>query len=101
LKEELIYSNSRKDHTFVTTIITHNYRVIENLKAKHDLISPDISEDKTLKIYQTRPFNLFIESKEKAYILASNQYINGCKSGSPIYLITTDNSSVISNTIIS
>lgn len=98
--EPLIYNNNRKDHTYVTIVITHNYKVLENLQKNHKLISPDIDEDDTLKIYQMRPHNLYIESKKKPYILASNSYINGCKSGSTIYLITTDNSSIISDVAI-
>lgn len=99
-EEERIINNSRKEHNYITTIITHNYKVIENLMNNHKLISPDIDEDETLEIYQTAPRNLFIKSMKKPYILASNSYINGCRSGSDIYLITTDNSSIISNVTI-
>ena len=100
-EEERIINRSRTDHTYITTVLTHNYKVIENLKKNNKLISQDIDKDETLEIYQTAPRNLFIKSKLKPYILASNSYINGCRSGSNIYLITTDNNGIISSETIS
>ena len=87
-------------HEYITTVLTKNYKVIENLMRDHSLISPDIAEDETIEIWSDRPKNLFIKSTKKPYILSSNQYIKGCRSGSPIYCVTTDCGHVIANAML-
>lgn len=97
---ELIYNDSRKDyHEYITTIITKNYKIIENLLANHSLISPDIEDDETLEITTAKPYNMFIKSTKKAYMMGSNSYINQASHSmiSPVYLITTDCGHVISS----
>lgn len=96
-KDEPIINRNRKDNTYTTIIITKNYKVLTYLKNNPSLINPEIEEDETLKIYQKKPYNMFIESKKKPYIVSSNSYLKGCRSGSPIYTITIDNSSVIAS----
>ena len=97
--EEFIYNDSRKNyHEYITTIITKNYKIIESIKANPSLISSDIDEDDTLEITQDKPYNLFIKSKNKAYKLGANTYLNqACHSTfSPVYLITPDCGHIIS-----
>ena len=96
---DLIYNDSRKDyHEYITAVITKNYKIIESLMANHSLISPDISDDETVEITQDKPYNMFIKSKKKAYMLGSNPYVNQASHStlSPVYLITTDCGHVIS-----
>lgn len=90
----------RKDfHEYITTVITKNDKIIEGLLANPTLINPEILEDETVELKSERPYNLFIKSNKKPYVLANNPYMVGASkhSMSPVYIITTDCSHVISS----